>query len=94
MHNHFGIAVGIERVAASFQFTAQFRKVVNLTVEDYPNAGVFVVDRLTPARKIDNAEPTHPKSDRPARVNTLVVRPAMHDSLAHPVDITRAHLLV
>jgi hypothetical protein len=50
MHDDFGVALRVKVVAAAFKLTAQFGKVINLTVEYDPDALVLVVDRLASAR--------------------------------------------
>src|SRR5216684_3123763 len=81
------VAVRIEAVTAGFQFSAKLRKVVNLAVENNPDALVFIVDGLPPAGEVNDAKPTDPKPYWAPRVNPLVVRTAMNDSLAHPTDL-------
>src|SRR3989454_7695838 len=46
-----------------FPYTTLFRSVVDLAVEDDDLRPVFVEDRLSPARQVDDAEPTHPEAD-------------------------------
>src|SRR6266566_4116051 len=58
--------------------------VVDLAVEDDDLRLVFVEDRLSSARQIDDAEPSHPEADVAVHVGALVVRPPMTNRLAHP----------
>ncbi len=94
VNDDLSITMGVKLMAAGFEFAAQLREVVYLAIEDDPNALVFVVNGLVAAREIDNAEPPHAQAHRPASVNSLVVRPAMDDRLAHAVDLLRLGLLV
>ncbi len=44
----FGIGMGVKPMPATLQIFPQFAKVVDLSVENYGDAAVLVVDRLTP----------------------------------------------
>ena len=66
---------------------AQFVEVIDLAVKDNADSLILVLNWLVPARKIDNAQAAHPQADWSARINAVVVRPAVNDALAHPVDI-------
>jgi hypothetical protein len=55
MNDHLRIAVCIEEVATALEFAPQFRKVVDLAVEYNPDRLVFVVNRLTPTRQVNDA---------------------------------------
>src|SRR4029077_1084782 len=54
------VGVRIEVVSTAFQLSAKLRKVVNLSVENNPDALIFVVNRLMSAGKVDDAKPAHP----------------------------------
>src|SRR5208337_3141769 len=83
MNDDFGVAVGVEAMAAAFEFGAEFGKVVNFAVEDDPGAAVFVEDRLMAAGEINDAEAPHPKSRAVLDEDALVVRTAVDDLVAH-----------
>jgi hypothetical protein len=76
-------------VAAVFQTFAQWSMVVNLAVEDQPNAiGAAMHWLMTRCRKIDNRET--PETESPAAVveNQLagVIRAAVRHHIAHRSD--------
>jgi len=49
MDDDFGVRIRVEAMAAGFQFRAEFREIINLTIEDHPNGLVLVVDGLAAA---------------------------------------------
>jgi hypothetical protein len=93
MNNYFGIRVGIKAMPSSLQFGPQFRKVVNLAVEHQPHGPVFIEDGLMTACQVDNAEAAHAKPDPVFDEYTLIVRAAMNNGLAHPLNCYRVCLL-
>ena len=94
MHDDFGIAVGIKRVTAGFEFLPQCGEVVDFAVKDHPHAVIFVMNWLASAREVNNAQATHAQAHRAPGVDSLVVRPAVHDRLAHAVNLLGMNLLV
>jgi hypothetical protein len=66
---------------------AQLRKVIDFSVKNDPQARVFVVNRLSPAGKVNDAQAPHPESYGALRVDALVVRTAVNNGLTHPADI-------
>src|SRR5205085_1985905 len=68
---------------------AQLGKIVNLAVENNPNAFVFVENGLMPAGKINDAETAHAQAHAVFDENAFVIRTAMHDRLAHAMDDIR-----
>src|SRR2546426_5986833 len=81
--NNFRIGLGVEAMAALFQFRAQFRKVVDLAVVNDPGAAVLVENGLVPARQIDDAETPHTQPGAVRDVDAFLVRSAMDDRVAH-----------
>src|SRR2546422_3880960 len=84
MQDRLGVALSGERMSPRDQHAPELAVVVDLAVEDDDLRPVFVEDRLSPARQVDDAEPSHPEADGPLHVQALVVRPAMTDRVAHP----------
>src|SRR6266699_1080156 len=74
-------------MAARFKFRSQLREVIDFAVEYHPKVVVLVVDRLVPCRQVDDAQPPHSQPGAAVRVNPLIVRPAVHDCLTHPMDV-------
>jgi hypothetical protein len=89
VYDDLGIRVGVEAVAPAFKLGTQPREVVNLAVEDHPDALVFVMDGLVTASQVDDAQPSHAETDAVLRVNAFVVRTAVYDGLAHTMDSLR-----
>jgi hypothetical protein len=87
MHNDFGIAGSAEAVAVTFQFLAQFREVVNLTVEDDPDGFLRIGHRLVAAFEIDNGKPPEPEPERPIQVEAFIVGAAVDDAPGHLDDV-------
>ena len=83
MHQGFGVAVGPETVAPGDEVFPQRPVIIDLAVKNHPQSAVFVGDRLMPRAQVDNAQPPH--ADRAASfdVETLVVRTAMANPVAH-----------
>src|SRR2546427_1906383 len=73
-------------MAALFEIVTQFAIVVDLAVEDYRYAFVFVVDRLFAGNEIDNREPAHAQRNASRDHQAFRIRTAMHHALAHPVQ--------
>ena len=84
MQDDLGVALSGEHVSLRDQPTPELAVVVDLAVEDDDLRVVFVEDRLSSARQIDDAEPSHPEADVAVHVGALVVRPPMTNRLAHP----------
>ena len=83
MNDDFGIGLGVEAMAALFQFRAKFGKIVDLAVVNDPRAAVFVENGLVPARQIDDAETPHTQPGTIRDIDAFVVRSPMDDSIAH-----------
>src|SRR5438874_13733965 len=89
MNNAFCIGVSVEMVATSFEFAPQLEKIVDFTVENDPDALVFVVNGLSAAGKVDDTEAAHAQAGRALDVNAFIVRTTVHDSLAHSANLGR-----
>jgi hypothetical protein len=88
MKDYLSVRVGIKAVAAAFELLAKLRKVIDFSVEDDPQAAVFVVNRLPPAGKVDDAQTPHTQPYGTFRVNALVIRTTVNNRLAHPADVS------
>src|SRR5437899_586728 len=86
MNNYFCVGVGIEAMAAGFELGTQLRKVVDLAVEYDPDRAIFIEDWLVSAGNVDDAETPHSQPRILLRKQAFIVRPAMHDCLAHAMD--------
>src|SRR5712691_7689542 len=94
VNDHLSVSAGVEAVATSFQRRAQLWEVVDLPIEDDPNSSVLVVDGLMPRRQIDDTQPAHAQRGTPLSVDSFVVRSAVHDGLAHLMDVCTAGQIV
>ena len=83
MNDNFSIATGIETVAAGLQLTPQLGKIVDFSIENHPDTLILVVYRLVPAGHINDAQPPHAQPYAIAHIEPVVVRPPMHDGVAH-----------
>ena len=86
MDERLRIAVRVKAMSRLFKILSQFQVVVDLPVEDNPDALVFVVDRLMAAGHIDNGKAPHPKSDVASDIGTAVVRATVDDRVVHGID--------
>ena len=60
MDDCFGIGVGFELMARSFESMAKFFVVVDFPIKDNLDRAVFIAERLMAGRKIDNRKATKP----------------------------------
>src|SRR5713226_5845297 len=81
--NNFGVCVGLEDMAGSFELRAKLLEVVNLSVQYYPDRFAFVGARLVAAGQVNNAQPTHPQCDSSAEIMAFIIWASMHDGAAH-----------
>jgi hypothetical protein len=97
MHDGFGVAIAPEDVSFLLESFAQFRVVVDLTVECDPDGAVLVGQRLS-ARftEINDTEPAMPQRDpvddvRPVRIRSPMRQRALHalqQTLVGPIEST------
>src|SRR6266576_2843814 len=73
-------------MAAEPELALQIPIVVYLPVEDRKHALVFVGDRLPAADDVNDAEPPHAEGDLWREEISILVRPAMTNSVAHPLE--------
>src|ERR1041385_926228 len=79
MDERFRIAVCIKAMPGLFKALPQLQMVVDLPVEDDPDALIFVADRLMAAGHIDNGKASHPKSDAAADIGAAIIRATVDD---------------
>ena len=86
VNDDFRIRRRPEPVALRLQLVTQLAVVVDLTVEDYRYAAILIRDRLMAGLQIDDGEAAHAERDRIVHQQTVVVRTAVHQRVAHPLD--------
>jgi bifunctional DNase/RNase len=86
MDDNFGIGIGSEMMATPLQFGAKFRKIVNLSIEDNRDAVVFIEKRLVASGQVNDAQAAHAQTEAILDENPFVIRPTVHDLLAHVVN--------
>jgi hypothetical protein len=79
-------------VPSAFEPLAELGEVVNFSIENDPDALVFVVDWLVSAAEVNDAQSAHSQADWPACVNSLVVGTAMDNRLAHAVNVGSVYI--
>jgi hypothetical protein len=79
-------------VTSCFEFGPNLPVVVDLSVESDREATVCGRDRLVPAFHIDDAQATHSQPDGPVDEQPFVVGSAMHNAIAHALDLSAVHL--
>src|SRR5437870_10514948 len=94
VNDHLRVRAGVEAVATSFQCRAQLWEVVDLPIEDDPDGSVLVVDGLMSGRQVDDTQSAHAQTGTALSVDSFVVRSAVHDGLAHLVDVCTAGQIV
>jgi len=83
MHDSFSIAFGAIAMPLRFKVFAEFLMIVDFTVEDNPEALVFIRDWLMTSLNVDNAEPAHGQSDILFEKEAFIVGPAVRDAPVH-----------
>ena len=66
-----------------FQFTPEFKEVVDFTIENDPNGFFLVRHGLMTACEIDDREPAKTEPERSGNVVPLVIRASMDERLGH-----------
>jgi hypothetical protein len=80
---HFGIGARSKAVAFAFEFGAQFKEVVNLSVEDNARGAVRTPHGLMPSLEINDAEAPMSQRYVLVQIETAVVGPAMAEHVTH-----------
>src|SRR5688572_1565317 len=73
-------------MAAGFEVALQFPIIVNLTVEDSCHGAILARDRLVPSRQIYYRETAHAESYTVPHHRALIIRAAVRNYAAHPVE--------
>jgi hypothetical protein len=94
VNDNLGVSIGVKTMAAGLEAQAQLRKIINLSVKDDPYRLIFIVDWLAARREINDAQPPHAQAGTATGIDSLVVRPPMHDRLAHTMDIRRIDCVI
>jgi len=74
----------VKAMALLDQSLFQLRVVEDLPVPDDPERLVFIVDRLTPARQVDDAQPHMPQTNPVVEVDPRLIRPPIPNRPHHP----------
>ena len=91
--NDFGVAFGFELGAHPRQFAAQFRKVVDLAIENDDRASIGRMHRLRGAVQVDDRQAARAEANAWRGPHTRAIRPAMNQCIAHPLDPVRINRL-
>jgi hypothetical protein len=83
MNNALGVTPGAIAVTPGLEILAQTLVVIDFTIEDDPNAFVFIADRLVTGLDVDDAEAAYRQSDILLDKKTAIVGPAVGDLLVH-----------
>src|SRR5262245_26547913 len=86
VHDDFSVALRAENMASRLQFAFQFRKVVDLSVEDHPDGLILIGHRLMYASKINDRQTAKTQSKRAIEVESFVVRTTVNDRCSHSPD--------
>jgi hypothetical protein len=87
MHENFGVAVGLEAMAAVDQHPSQALIVVYLAIVNDPYGAIFVMNRLVTAFEIDNRQAPHSEDNVSILEKAMVVRPPVNDGIGHAMYI-------
>ena len=86
VNNDFSVALGLEHVPFSLEFTAKLAEIVDLTITDDPERVVVVRDGLVTTGEVNNGKSLHSQRNAFSDVHALVVRTTMKCHRAHPLD--------
>ena len=86
VHDHFGVAVGRETMAAFFQLGPQGAIVIDLAVVHDLDRAVFIPDRLIAARHVDDRQPPHRQPQAAVDEEPVAVRAAMNKGRVHALQ--------
>src|ERR1700737_3446503 len=83
MNYCFSIGMGAKLMAFGNEKGAQFRKVINFSIEHDPHSAVFIRHRLRAGANIDNAQPPVPQSQPGFEVITVSIRASVRERSVH-----------
>src|SRR5258705_6469069 len=86
MDQRLGIRGRGEPMPPSDQVGSELPVVVDLAIEDDPDAAVLVADGLVAAREVDDAEAAHPHAEGTGQVASSAVRAAVDQDVGHPLQ--------
>src|SRR5579872_5593168 len=88
MEDHFGIGARLELVARRLQAGAQFRKVVNLAVEDNPDRAVFIAHGIAPAgSQVNDGQSPVSQAHTVTGPHSIVIWPPVTNCVRHAADL-------
>jgi hypothetical protein len=91
MNDGFGITASTVMMPFTFQLDAQLLMVVDLAVENDPDVGSFVADRLMSRLNIYDAQTPHGQSHILVQKETVVIRSTVCDPPIHPRQCVQVH---
>src|ERR1700694_2933133 len=94
MDDGLGVTLGAIAVTAGLEIVPQIRVVIDFTVEDDPNASVFIADGLVTGLDVDDTEATHCQSDILLNKKSVIVGSAVDDLPIHQRQRVVIHALV
>jgi len=83
MDDRLRVAVRRESMTGSLEGLPEILEIVDLPVENHPDVPLLVGNRLGPRLKVDHRQSPHGQSDTVSRMETVFVRPAVNDDVAH-----------
>src|SRR5689334_7570318 len=89
VNDGFSVRGGREPVAARAQTIAQFRKGVDLTIQDNADISIFREYRLTAGSQVDDLQPADGNSHVAVKVVALLIWAAMKQLGVHPLENAR-----
>ena len=81
--------IGPKVVSLQLEFVAKLAVIVDLAVEDHPDAAILVRHRLCAAGKIENRQPAETKCDVAIRPEAFVIRASVSNRIGHPPHALR-----
>ena len=86
MHDHLGVALGVEGMAECLQFGNQLLVVIDLAVEYHNDRAVFVEQWLLTCRDVNDRQAAMPQADSRLDVQATLVRPAVPLRVVHALQ--------
>ncbi len=86
MHDHLGVALGVEHMAQRLQFRDQLLVVVDFAVEYHHHRAVFVEQRLLAGGNVDDRQAPVTQADAGLDMQAALVRPAVQLRIVHALQ--------
>jgi hypothetical protein len=67
MDQHFGVALRAKVMSLGKQFLADLDVIVDLAIQNHPDRPIFIANRLSATRKIDDRKPGVAKQATPSQ---------------------------